>query len=111
MRNAKAWSGIAALTLLAGATEASAQSDHELAYNGEIGRIINENCVVCHQEGGIGPMAFENYDQVRPWAPLISYRVANREMPPYAMTSTSAFRICSATGALSSQRSMRSSLG
>ena len=29
-------------------------------------------------------MAFENYDQVRPWAPLISYRVANREMPPYA---------------------------
>ena len=84
MRNAKAWSGIAALALLAGATEASAQSDHELAYNGEIGRIINENCVVCHQEGGIGPMAFENYDQVRPWAPLISYRVANREMPPYA---------------------------
>ena len=37
----------------------------------EIGRIINENCVVCHQEGGIGPMAFENYDRW-PWAPLIS---------------------------------------
>ena len=84
MRNAKAWSGIAALALLGAHTQASAQSDHELAYNGEIGRIINENCVVCHQNGGIGPMAFENYDQVRPWAPLISYRVANREMPPYA---------------------------
>ena len=84
MKNTKAWSGIAALALLAGATETTAQSDHDPAYNGEIGRIINENCVVCHQEGGIGPMAFENYDQVRPWAPLISYRVANREMPPYA---------------------------
>lgn len=56
----------------------------DLTYNGEIGRIINENCAVCHREGGIGPMAFESYDQVRPWAPLIQMRVANREMPPYA---------------------------
>ena len=66
--------------------QAQAQSSdvHEGVYNGEIGRIINENCVVCHQEGGIGPMQFENYEQVRPWAPLISLRVANREMPPYA---------------------------
>lgn len=63
---------------------ASAQSADELVYNGEIGQIINENCVVCHQEGGIGPMQFETYEQIRPWAPLIQYKVANREMPPYA---------------------------
>ena len=56
----------------------------ELVYNGEIGRIINDNCVVCHQEGGIGPMQFESYDHVRPWAPLIQLKVASREMPPYA---------------------------
>ncbi|MDG2140418.1 MAG: cytochrome c [Gammaproteobacteria bacterium] len=55
-----------------------------LTYNGAIGRIINENCVVCHQEGGIGPMQFQTYDQVRPWAPLIQLKVASREMPPYA---------------------------
>ena len=29
-------------------------------------------------------MQFENFDQVRPWAPLISLKVASREMPPYA---------------------------
>jgi len=29
-------------------------------------------------------MSFETYEQVRPWAPLIQMRVANREMPPYA---------------------------
>ena len=29
-------------------------------------------------------MQFETYEQVRPWAPLISYKVANKEMPPYA---------------------------
>jgi len=65
---------------------ALAQSDanHEVTYNGEVGKIINENCVVCHREGGIGPMQLTNYDQVRPWAPLIQMRVANREMPPYA---------------------------
>jgi hypothetical protein len=59
-------------------------ADQTLTYNGEIGRIINENCVVCHQEGGIGPMQFQTYDQVRPWAPLIQLKVASREMPPYA---------------------------
>ena len=50
--------------LLCISTTLIAQSSDELVYNGEIGRIINENCVVCHQEGGIGPMQFESYDQV-----------------------------------------------
>ena len=64
---------------------AHAQNDEEpVTYNGEAGRVINENCVVCHREGGIGPMQFETYDQVRPWAPLIQIMVTNREMPPYA---------------------------
>ena len=58
--------------------------DQQFSYNGEAGRIINENCVVCHRAGGIGPMQFETYEQVRPWAPLIQLKVANREMPPYA---------------------------
>lgn len=63
---------------------AQAAGTEDLTYNGKVGRIINENCVVCHREGGIGPMQFESYDQVRPWAPLIQYKVSNREMPPYA---------------------------
>jgi len=53
-------------------------------YTDDVAQIINENCVTCHREGGIGPMSFETYEQVRPWAPLIQMRVANREMPPYA---------------------------
>ena len=61
MKQASAWSGLAAVALLGFQSPLLAQSD-ELVYNGEIGRIINENCVVCHQEGGIGPMAFENYE-------------------------------------------------
>jgi hypothetical protein len=53
-------------------------------YNEDVAVIINDNCVVCHQAGGIGPMQFESFEQVRPWAPLIQMKVANREMPPYA---------------------------
>ena len=84
MKSLKTWLGLSALALLGWQTQAMAQADHEVTYNGEVGRIINENCVVCHREGGIGPMQLSNYDQVRPWAPLIQLRVANREMPPYA---------------------------
>ena len=85
MRTSKSRLGFSVLALLFLQTQSIAQADDsELVYNGEVGRIINENCVVCHQEGGIAPMAFQSYEQVRPWAPLISYRVANREMPPYA---------------------------
>lgn len=84
MRAAKSLLAFASLALFTVCSTVSAQSADELVYNGEIGRIINDNCVVCHQEGGIGPMQFETYEQIRPWAPLIQYKVANREMPPYA---------------------------
>ena len=53
-------------------------------YVDDVASIINNNCVVCHREGGIGPMQFETYEQIRPWSPLIQMKVANREMPPYA---------------------------
>lgn len=55
-----------------------------ITYSGNVASIINENCVVCHRVGGIGPMALTSYDQVHPWAPLIQLKVANRDMPPYA---------------------------
>ena len=61
-----------------------AQAQEQITYADHVAQIITDNCVVCHQEGGIGPMQFTSYEQVRPWAPLIQMRVANREMPPYA---------------------------
>ena len=84
MKASKNWLGLTALALLGYQTQAMAQAEQQVTYNGEVGRIINDNCVVCHREGGIGPMHLSNYDQVRPWAPLIQLRVANREMPPYS---------------------------
>jgi hypothetical protein len=68
---------IAISVALVGAVDAQTYTDG-------VAEIINNNCVTCHRPGGIGPMSFETYEQVRPWAPLIQMRVANREMPPYA---------------------------
>ena len=86
MKIAKGWLSIAVLALIGFQGQAMAQANRGEgpAYNGEVGRILNENCVVCHREGGIGPMQLTNYDQVRPWAPLIQMKVADRSMPPYA---------------------------
>ena len=59
-------------------------SDNQITYADHVAQIITDNCVVCHREGGIGPMQLTSYEQVRPWAPLVGMRVANKEMPPYS---------------------------
>ncbi len=60
------------------------QAQERITYADHVAQIISDNCVVCHREGGIGPMQFTTFEQVRPWAPLIQMRVAERSMPPYA---------------------------
>jgi mono/diheme cytochrome c family protein len=76
------WAALSGAAVLVFGLQAQAQD--QITYADHVAKIINENCVVCHREGGIGPMQFETFDQVRPWAPLIQMKVANREMPPYA---------------------------
>jgi len=71
-------------TLLAICISIASVSQADVTYVDDVADIINNNCVVCHRQGGIGPMQFETYEQVRPWSPLIQIKVANREMPPYA---------------------------
>lgn len=77
-------SRLAAGSLLAIGVQSASAQDEQITYNSHVAKILNENCVVCHREGGIGPMQLENFEQVRPWAPLIQLKVANRQMPPYA---------------------------
>ncbi|MEZ5518456.1 MAG: hypothetical protein R3F41_13435 [Gammaproteobacteria bacterium] len=74
------FSAAALLPALAGAAEQAV--DHP-TYANEVSRIIQDNCQICHQPGQIGPMSFTSYEEVRPWAPLIRMKVAEREMPPY----------------------------
>jgi hypothetical protein len=45
--------------------------------------IVQEHCQVCHRSGGIAPMAFETYEETRPYAAAIQGAVENRSMPPW----------------------------
>lgn len=72
---------IAVLSLLVGFGSLNAQ---EATYAADVAPIVNENCVVCHRNGGIAPMELTSYEQLVNWAPLVRNRVVNREMPPYA---------------------------
>jgi Copper type II ascorbate-dependent monooxygenase, C-terminal domain len=45
--------------------------------------ILREHCQVCHRAGGIAPMAFETYEQTRPFATAIRVAAEKRTMPPW----------------------------
>jgi mono/diheme cytochrome c family protein len=45
--------------------------------------ILQGHCQVCHRAGGIAPMAFETFEQTRPYAEAIRAAVEKRNMPPW----------------------------
>lgn len=55
-----------------------------VTYHEDVEPIVNDNCVVCHREGGIAPMALDSYELVSGFAPLIRQKVVSEEMPPYS---------------------------
>ncbi len=55
----------------------------KLTYVNDIAPILEEKCVECHQEGGIGPWAMTDYDAVSGWAPMIREVVRTDRMPPW----------------------------
>ena len=65
------------------ATFASSQDNAEVTYAADVATIIQENCQVCHREGGIGPMNLVTYEDARRYSRRIGDKVANRQMPPY----------------------------
>jgi hypothetical protein len=73
---------VVALGLLASTPEQGVAQD-QVVFSPDIAVILQENCQVCHQAGGIGPMSLMTYDEVRPWAPMIREKVIAQEMPPY----------------------------
>ena len=65
------------------ASFASSGDVADLTYAKDVAAIIQQNCQVCHRQGGIGPMELISYEDVRMYAPLIRDKVSNRIMPPY----------------------------
>ena len=62
--------------------------ERAITYTEDIATILFDKCSTCHNPDGIGPMSLLSYEEVRPWAPLISYKVERREMPPWHLDLT-----------------------
>ena len=51
----------AVLSVAALAQDASGGMD-PVTYHEDVQQIVNDNCVVCHREGGIAPMPLDSYE-------------------------------------------------
>jgi peroxiredoxin len=63
--------------------EAHAADFANISYSKDVAPILQEKCVSCHINGGIGPFAMNNYEIVKGFAPMIRETVRTRRMPPY----------------------------
>ena len=54
-----------------------------ISYAMTIAPIVQEKCVSCHQPGGIGPMPLTNYEEIKPFAPMIREVIRVQRMPPW----------------------------
>jgi len=45
--------------------------------------ILRKHCEVCHRSDGIAPMAFQSYQQTRPYADAIAQATRQKSMPPW----------------------------
>ncbi len=65
-----------------------AYSADEVTFAKDVAPILQEKCQVCHRPGSIAPMSLLTYEEARPWASQIKYRVAARIMPPWHLNRT-----------------------
>ncbi|MBB6091993.1 peroxiredoxin [Povalibacter uvarum] len=59
-------------------------SEHaKISYAKTIAPMLEEKCVACHREGGIGPWQMSSYEMVRGFSPMIREVVRTQRMPPW----------------------------
>lgn len=59
------------------------ESPTAVTYHNRISRIIQANCIECHRNDGIAPIAFETYSEVKDYANMIRNVVDRGIMPPW----------------------------
>ena len=64
--------------------ELARRAEHKnISYAKTIAPMLNDNCVSCHREGGIGPWAMTDYNMVRGFSLMIREVVRTQRMPPW----------------------------
>ncbi|MDX1576892.1 MAG: redoxin family protein [Gemmatimonadota bacterium] len=57
--------------------------ERPVTYYTRVQRILDQNCVTCHREGGVAPMALDSYEQAYGFRHMIEYMVTQDLMPPW----------------------------
>ncbi|MDX1392787.1 MAG: redoxin family protein [Gemmatimonadota bacterium] len=55
----------------------------DVTYHSRISRIVSQNCVTCHREGGVGPFALDSYEQLYGFRHMVRFMVGEGLMPPW----------------------------
>jgi peroxiredoxin len=63
--------------------KAKAAQFAQISYAKTVAPILEDKCVTCHINGGIGPFALDGYEKVKGFAPMIRETVRTQRMPPY----------------------------
>lgn len=53
-----------------------------VSYTKDIVPILQDNCVSCHHDGGIGPWSMSNHTMIQGWSAMMREVVMTRRMPP-----------------------------
>ncbi|MGB1277474.1 MAG: hypothetical protein ACPG77_17150, partial [Nannocystaceae bacterium] len=70
-------------------TESDTQMDTEtgeplgVTFWQEVAPIYFENCVSCHQDGGVAPFALDTFEAAQTWGPASAAATKARAMPPW----------------------------
>jgi len=54
-----------------------------ISYSHDIAPVLENKCVSCHINGGIGPFAMNGYSVIKTMSPMIRETIRTRRMPPY----------------------------
>ncbi|WP_428264004.1 hypothetical protein [Haliangium sp.] len=57
-----------------------------LSFWQDVAPIYYDNCVTCHQNGGVAPFALDNYEDAKRWARPAQIATEQRIMPPWLVT-------------------------
>jgi hypothetical protein len=69
--------------------QAAVVSEQEITYEwgtpsyvSDVAPIIENNCAMCHRDGGVAPFSMDSHLMLKGWSPMIKEVIATKRMPP-----------------------------
>lgn len=63
--------------------KSAVQTTTAVSYHRDVARILQQNCVTCHRDGGVAPFALDDLEEVQDRAKTIRRVVTEGTMPPW----------------------------